>query len=322
MVNVGIDWSQEFVDVCFLTGEQILSEKRFEVNASGMNSLLREIRTWEKEYGKVAVGIETDKHILCSFLLNHNISVSVVDPFSLSRFKEIYSASGRKDDRHDAYCIALMMQKNGGKITPINKSSAEYEQLRALLRIRERTGRQRTRSIIMMRAVLTQFFPAFSACFEKFSDSALQLQRLFPNPQEMLSMSEEKFLEGTATIKRFRAERRKEIFSYFQKHIPDFRVEHTDIYALEVGMLLDQIQILDQNLDTLDRKIQEIYTALPVYQIISSLPGCSDSRSIGPMMVAELGDNREKFKNHRAFQSFVGTSPVTTGAAAKSRIWL
>jgi transposase len=248
---------------------------------------------------------------MCSFLLNHNINISVVDPFSLSRFKEIYSASRRKDDRHDAFCIALMMQKKGGKITPINQSDSECEQLKSLLRIRERISRQRTRSLVTMRAVLSRYFPAFSGCFPRISDSALQLLRLFSNPLEFLRISEEEFLRRVAALKYFRLSRKKEIFGYFQKHIPDFSVEHSEIHALEVQILLEQIDVLARNLKTLDRKIHVIYTAHPLYKIISTLPACRESFTLGPTMLAELSSNREKFKNHRAFQSFAGTSPVT-----------
>jgi transposase len=54
----------------------------------------------------------------------------------------------------------------------------------------------------------------------------------------------------------------------------------------------------------------------PDYQIITSFPGLADIS--GAIVLAEIGDDRDRFTDDRALQAFAGSAPITR-ASGKSR---
>ena len=60
----------------------------------------------------------------------------------------------------------------------------------------------------------------------------------------------------------------------------------------------------------------EAFTQHPDYEIITSFPGLADIS--GAIVLAEIGDDRNRFIDDRAMQAFAGSAPVTR-ASGKSR---
>ncbi len=68
--------------------------------------------------------------------------------------------------------------------------------------------------------------------------------------------------------------------------------------------------------DQLSAALGEAFRQHPDYQIITSFPGLADVS--GAIVLAETGDDRNRFGDDRALQAFAGSAPVTR-ASGKSR---
>jgi transposase len=70
------------------------------------------------------------------------------------------------------------------------------------------------------------------------------------------------------------------------------------------------------SVDQLAAALVETFAQHPDYEIITSFPGLADIS--GAIVLAEIGDDRDRFCDDRALQAFAGSAPVTR-ASGKSR---
>jgi transposase len=70
------------------------------------------------------------------------------------------------------------------------------------------------------------------------------------------------------------------------------------------------------SVEQLAAALGEAFRQHPDYEIITSFPGLADIT--GAILLAETGDDRNRFRDDRALQAFAGSAPVTR-ASGKSR---
>lgn len=311
---MGVDWSKDFIDVCFLTNADMPAfEKRFDLTATGFSSLRKTIDRFQK-LGQIRVGIETEHHIVVNFFTRLNLDVYVINPRKVHRFKEIYNLAGQKDDRRDAYSIALMLRREVQHIKPLTEVSGACQNLRVLLSYRDSFAEDKRRATNRFRASLQAYFPAFSACFDEFSNAGLELFKILKTPSAVLNLSCSDFLKTTQCIKRITNQRKTKIYEILKNVSP---VAYESFHEMGALMLCDQIQYLNVKLRELEKEIDGIQQAHPLSKVFESVPGCG--ALLSSKLIAELGDNTERFPNRGALQAFAGTSPVTV-QSGKSRL--
>ena len=307
-IEVGIDWSKEFVDLCAMVGRQVLLEERIEVNAAGFRRLEVLMSSLKKRAQTIRISIESDRHIVAGFLMRKGYSVYAINPLALSRFKETFSFSGRKDDRFDAYCLALFLQQNGERLRPANRSGLECEQLSYHLATLDQISEDRRRQINRLRALLECYFPAFSGFFGDFTDSALELLKTIRTPAVIRNLSLEEFLDQVKHIRHLSGKRKLHFYETMQQDMLSEDVPLSSVHAFDAELLIEQILLCSRQIKRLEAEIQRIYTEHPLFETLNSIPGCG--LNLGPRLLAELGDNESKFDSFQAFQAYAGTSPV------------
>ena len=97
-IEIGIDWSRDFVDLCALMDGEKLQEKRIPVDASGFSQLQKLLEQLTKKCKNIFVAIEDDKHIVSGFLMRKGYPVYPINPKALHRYKETITQTGKKDD--------------------------------------------------------------------------------------------------------------------------------------------------------------------------------------------------------------------------------
>ena len=80
--------------------------------------------------------------------------------------------------------------------------------------------------------------------------------------------------------------------------------------------LLGMLNAACDSVDQLTAALTEAFTQHPDHEIITSFPGLADIS--GAIVLAEIGDDRNRFVDDRALQAFAGSAPVTR-ASGKSR---
>jgi transposase len=157
-----------------------------------------------------------------------------------------------------------------------------------------------------LRARLREYYPGFLAAFEKGSGSGSGLSTtqlasadaravlaIAPSPAEGLKM----------TRARVETQLRQ-----------DRLVE--DAMRTEALALLDVLNAACESVDRLAAALTEAFARHPDYTVITSFPGLADVS--GAIVLAEVGDDRNRFADDRALQAFAGSAPITR-ASGKSR---
>ena len=80
-----------------------------------------------------------------------------------------------------------------------------------------------------------------------------------------------------------------------------------------------QLRVLESHLDKFRGRIRELFAQHPDHELFGSLPGAGEK--LAPRLLAELGDDRERFDSPEALQCYAGTAPVTyqSGQIKKAR---
>ena len=73
--------------------------------------------------------------------------------------------------------------------------------------------------------------------------------------------------------------------------------------------LAGQLRVLQNHLDKSRARIQELSAKHPDHDLFGSLPGAG--KRLAPRLLAELGDDRDRFDSCQALQCYAGTAPVS-----------
>lgn len=96
---VGIDWGGEYHQVCVLDhNRRKVEERSIKHDGVGIGELVK----W-------AAALEVPHGPIVEALLACVIAVFSINPKQLDRFRDRYTVNGAKDDRRDAYVIAMSL---------------------------------------------------------------------------------------------------------------------------------------------------------------------------------------------------------------------
>jgi len=82
--------------------------------------------------------------------------------------------------------------------------------------------------------------------------------------------------------------------------------------------LASQLRVLQTHLDRFREKIEELFGKHPDHDVFGSLPGAG--AKLAPRLLAELGDDRDRFDSHEALQCHAGTAPVSYQSGQVNRV--
>lgn len=102
---VGIDWGSQRHRVCVLDAQRnVLDEFNVEHDGEALAGLPDRLL---KRATSIVVGIETRWSAVAETLLERGIKVFAINPKQVDRFRDRHTVAGAKDDRRDAFVIAI-----------------------------------------------------------------------------------------------------------------------------------------------------------------------------------------------------------------------
>ena len=121
---------------------------------------------------------------------------------SVSRYRERHSVSGAKSDAGDAWLQADLVRTDAARHRPVAGDSPAAEGIKVLARACQRLIWDRHRSVLRLRSLLREYFPAALAAFADLSaPDTLELLARAPEPQAAARLSKAQI---TAAPKRAR----------------------------------------------------------------------------------------------------------------------
>ena len=314
MFFAGVDIAKKQHEVCVLNadGEQVLSMPVTN-SVAGTERLLQAIHNRiSPDPGLVTFCMEATGHYwlaLYSFLTQRGYTVHVVNPIQSDAARDLYIRKS-KTDRKDAYILADLMRMN--KTQPTSMASEPVLRLQTLSRTRFAFVDQVSSLKQRVLGILDRIFPEYPQCFsDVFIKTSRELLKTFSTPEE-LALSELAEFLAEHSRGRLGAERARQVQSYAQS---TFGISiAVDAFALELKLLLDQIEFIENQISAIEQAIDEAMAelaavnqpqALPkgVYHVIETIPGIG--RVLAAAIIGETGEI-DRFASARKYVAFAG----------------
>ena len=307
-VFVGFDWASDHHDVVVVDqGGRIVEDFRIDDTAEGWQALFTKL----SKYPSPVVAIETSSGAMVERLLQAGYAVYPVNPKAAKRYRERKAPCGTKTDRIDAWSMADALRLDGHTWRQLKPDDPLTVELRLLCRDEIGLIEQRTAFVCQLRAALHEYYPAALQAFDDWTlRSAWAFVEAFPTPQALTAAGKrkwEKFLHTHKLYHRGNYQKRLKLFA--QAEAFGASEATANAKSMLAVALAGQLRVLQNHLDKFRAQIEKLFAEHPDHDLFGSLPGAGGK--LAPRLLAELGDDLERFDSPEALQCYVGTAPVS-----------
>ena len=315
-VCAGIDWAKDTHDVFVADadGERLWSETIAHTEA-GIEKLCRTLVT----LGVIRVAVERPDGLLIERLLDAGLTVLAIHPNMVAAARPRFRAAGGKSDRFDAFVLCELARTDSHRFRALSPDSDQTKALRALTRGREVLVEQRVALCNQLRAELERSWPGAAQIFRDL-DSPISLMFLerYPSPADAHRL-------GDKTLARFLARHhycgRKQPGELLAKlrAAPAGRAGEIEADARR-GLVLALVAALKPIVEQIRLLTSEIGHALrthPDGEIFSSFFKSPDSVICAATLLAEIGDDRNRYPTAEHLAADAGMSPVAVESGRK-----
>jgi transposase len=323
---IGDDWAEDHHDVELMdTSGRRLAKARLPEGVAGMARLhvmvAEQFGDADPDDVDVVVGIETDRGPWVAALVAAGYTVFAVNPLQASRYRERHGVSGAKSDAADAHMLADMVRTDSHQLRTVAGDSAAAEAVKVVTRIHKTMIWERTRHTQRLRHALREYFPAALEAFEDLdATDTLELLVKAPTPALAARLT---IGQISAALKRAH---RKNVAGKAAAVQATLRAEHlgqpevvTAAYAASVRALAAVLGALNEQVKALQGQVEAHFGQHPAAEIILSRPGLGPV--LGARVLAEFGDDPDRYVTAKARKNYAGTSPITR-ASGKRKVAL
>jgi len=314
LLFVGDDWAEEHHDVELQNESgRVLGRAKLPEGVAGVARLHAMIgeHLGESDEAIVVVGIETDRGPWVQALVAAGYQIYAINPLQVARYRERHGVSGAKSDTGDAHALADMVRTDRHQLRPVAGDSVEAEAVKVLTRAHKTLIWERTRHLLRLRHALREFFPAALVAFDDLdAKDALELLGAAPDPASAAALPIERI---TAALKRAR---RHHAVAKAEAIAAALRAEHlgqppvvTSAYAAMVRAQVAILTVLNAEVRTMEEQVEAHFGKHPDAEIYLSQPGLGVV--LGARVLAEFGDDKDRYADARARKNYAGTSPIT-----------
>ena len=319
---VGVDWADEFHQVWVSDAEgKKVAEMKVEQSPKGMGEFGRWLHERQVEQIELWAAIEKPQGRIVDFLLDHGVVVYPVNPKALDRVRDRFRMSQSKSDSFDAYVLADFVRTDHAHLRALEPNSAQAQEFKMLTRDHHRLGRHKTRLINQIVVTLKEYYPRPLEVFSDLeSKIALDFLTQYPTPRALSDLTRRKWNRFAKREHHLGEARCKELWEKLnqpQLGIPEHVVRAKAQLLL---VLVAQLKALAQAVESYSEEIQRFFASMPAAKLAQTLPG-GKSGTIVPMLWAELGDVKSRWKSFRHLQAEAGGVPVTQ-SSGKSHVVL
>jgi transposase len=325
---VGDDWAEDHHDVEVVdeAGHRLVRARLPEgiEGVARLHALLAEHAPaqWEQlepadAAARVLVGIETDRGPWVQALVAAGYGVFAINPMSVARYRERHATSGAKSDAGDAHVLAEIVRLDRDHHRRLAGDSDLAEAIKLLARTHQTLIWDRQRQVLRLRALLREFFPAAVSAFPDLTASdTLELLSRAPGPGRAATLSTNKIAAALRRARRRDVEAKAAALRALLQ-APALRqppiVE--DAYAASVHALLPLITVLNTQIGQLEGQVGEHFGRHPDAEVITSQPGLGVI--LGARVLAEFGDDPDRYADARARKNYSGQSPITRASGTR-----
>jgi len=314
---IGLDWADEKHDISLY---EVASgkEEALELRHSGevLQEWLGQLRL-RFQGGHVAVVMEQGRGALLNVFMNCEFLVLyIINPKSLSSYREAFYGSGAISDPVDAQLMREMVRQNPTRFRAWRPDDAMTRSLRLLTEGRRNLVDQSTGLTNQLTALLKGYYP-----------QALR----WIGPLDKTWGCD--FLERWPTLQSLQQASRRQVAGFYEKHsrastdldeqlkqIREARALTNDEAVLEYSevmaqALVAQLRALLGSIADFDRRIAQLFQKHPDRPIFESFPGAG--KALAPRLLAAFGADRDRYQAATEMQELSGIAPVTERSGKK-----
>lgn len=322
MLFVGDDWAEAHHDIEIQdeTGRRLI-RKRLPEGIAGIGELHELIGRFageDDDTSQVMVGIETDRGPWVAALLAAGYRVFAVNPFSVSRYRDRHVTSGAKSDPGDAKVLADLVRTDRDQHRPIAGDSQLAEAVKVLARSHQTLCWMRGRTANTLRSTLREFHPAALAAFHDLtSRDALAVLELASTPERGRRLSQSKI---SAALRRGGRQRNVETRAeQIQTALRSPQLEQpplvADAFGASVRAYVNLLATTVTQIAALEGELESSFGQHPAAEIVLSQPGLGTI--LGARVLAEFGDDPDRYATAKARKNYAGTSPITRASGTR-----
>lgn len=317
---LGNDWAEEHHDVELQNESgKVLSRAKLPEGIAGIARLHAMIgeHLGDEDEAEVIVGIETERGPWVQALVAAGYRVYPVNPLQVARFRERLGVSGAKSDTRDAHVLADMVRTFHEQLRPIAGDSPEAEAVKVVTRAHKTLIWEQSRHQLRLRYTLREFFPAALVAFDDLAAvDTLELLAAAPDPASAAALSVDTI---EAALKRARRRGRA---AKAQAIAEALRAEHlgqpqvvATAYAATVRVQVAILAVLNEQVTAMKEQVEANFSKHPDAKVYLSQPGLG--AVLGARVLAEFGDDKNRYVDAKARRNYAGTSPITRQSGKK-----
>ena len=295
---------------------KIVEAFRFDDTAEGWQPMIKTL----SKHRDPTVAIETSGGMTVQRLLEAGYSVYPVNPKAAKRYRGRKTPSGTKTDHLDVWSLADALRLDGPTWRPLKQDDPLTVELRLLCRDEVTLIEQRTALICQLRAALHEYYPVALEAFEDWTlRSAWAFVEALPTPEALAQAGKRKWEKFLHTHKLYRPEtyrKRLDLFARAETFCGNQAT--TNAKSMLAVALAGQLRVLQSHLDKFREQIEKLFAQHPDHDLFGSLPGAGEK--LAPRLLAELGDDRDRFDPPQALQCYAGTAPVSYESGPIKRV--
>ena len=324
MIFVGVDWAESHHDICVLDeAGEVLARKRIPDSLVGVRALNELLAEHAEEPDEVIVGIEKDRGLIVTALLGARYHVYAINPMSAARYRERHVTSGSKSDPGDAKVLADLVRTDRHNHREAAGDSEGAEAVKVLARAHQSAIWARQREANALRNALKDYYPGALNAFGTDLDDrdAVAILEIAPTPPLGRQLSKSKI---TAALKRAGRQRNLERrAAEIQWALREEQLAQGPLVEAAYGHTtkahVAMIRAYNAEITELEEALTSGFEQHPDARIVLSLPGMGTV--LGARVLAEFGDDPNRYANAKSRRNYAGTSPITR-ASGKSHVVL
>ena len=320
-VYIGIDWSQNKHDLCFLNSAgAVLAQKTVPHTQAGFWQIDQMRGKLGAAKAACQVGLETAHNILLDFLWGQGYAaVYVLPPRMVKSSRGRFRSSMARNDTSDARLIADILRTDQGRLRAWQPDSAQTIQIRSQIKYIHFLTTEIVRVTNRQRAVLQRYYPAALELFSSLKTLIAQhFIREYPVPQAAIELDRSTL---QAFLKKHRYPKSGRVVALLAKLQQPYPEAASEIVAASyreaqslAGLLLELLATKKAML----KNTQGLFRQHPDHRVFASLPGTGVY--LQPALLSKFGDDPNRFPSAGHVQALAGTSPVTISSGKRHRV--
>ena len=314
-ITCGIDWAEQRHDIAVLDPEgRLLARRRIDVGMGGFTELvglLTDLAGGGQEVLTVPIASETDKNLLVVALQAAGFTVFPINPLAVARYRERHGQSGKKSDAGDALVLADILRTDAHRHRPLPAVSEQGRAVKALARQHQEAVWAMQQTANRLRSILLEFYPQALHAFPNLLHKATQtVLAAASTPTQGARLTSKRVV---TLLHRCGRRNDPQLVNHIVDSLraPALRQPPAVEAALGVTTqsLLSVLAAQQAAVETLEKALGEQFADHPLAPILRSAPG------LGPILaarvLAEIGDDPDRFASPANLRAFAGTAPVT-----------